>query len=351
MNAGKRSISIDLKSEAGQKIVKELAAAADVLIHNYRPGVPERLGFGYDDISAANPSIVYLQCNGYGPDGPGALRPSTHPIPGAAMGGVMYQMGGRVPDTLQDIDGLRLWTRRLMRANEVNPDPNTAMVVLTSTLLGLAARRRTGEGQRVLMDMFGANAWANHDDFLDYPGKASRPMLDELGHGFSPTWRLYRCADDQWVFLGLMTSREHKRFPELVKGAGYELPEFDGLSDDELTETLEMLFAAQSADAWQELLAREGIGCVRADGNPPQAFWLEDAQATAMGLTQPIQHPVWGGYRRHGRGVTFGGQTSALKPPPLAGQHGAEILAELGYPDNEIESLFEQGTLWREPAG
>ena len=351
VNAGKRSISIDLKSDAGKKIVKQLAAGADVLIHNYRPGVPERLGFGYDEIAATNPGIVYLQSNGYGPDGPGALRPSTHPIPGAAMGGVMYQMGGRVPNTLQDIDGLRLWTRRLMRANEVNPDPNTAMVVLTSTLLGLAARKRTGEGQRVLMDMFGANAWANHDDFLDYPGKTPRARLDHLGHGFSPAWRLYRCAGEQWVFLGLMTSREHERFSTLVKSAGYDLPELEGLPANERTEALESLFRKQSADAWQALLAHEGVGCVRADGNPPQAFWLEDSQARAMGLTQAVRHPVWGDYRRHGPGVTFDGNQPELKPPPLAGQHGVEILAELGYPNDEIDTLFEQGAVWREPAG
>ncbi len=72
------------------------------------------------------------------------MRPSTHPIPGAAMGGVLYQMGERVPEDLQDMAGLRLWTRRLMRANEVNPDPNTALVIATSAMLGLVARHRTG---------------------------------------------------------------------------------------------------------------------------------------------------------------------------------------------------------------
>ena len=142
VNAGKRSISLNLKSAEGQAIAVKLAANADVLIHNYRPGVPEKLGIGYDQICQVNPNIVYLQVNGYGPDGPGALRPSTHPIPGAAMGGVLYQMGGRIPREQQDIPALRNWTRRLMRANELNPDPNTAMVVCSSALLGLNALKR-----------------------------------------------------------------------------------------------------------------------------------------------------------------------------------------------------------------
>ncbi|MEJ2089412.1 MAG: CoA transferase, partial [Gammaproteobacteria bacterium] len=158
VNAGKKSLSIDLKSAAGREAVLKLIRGADVLIHNFRPGVPERLGIGYEQVAELNPGIVYLQCNGYGPDGPGALRPSTHPIPGAAMGGVLYQLGERVPGSLQDMAGLRLWTRRLMRANEVNPDPNTAMVIASAVVLGLAARQRTGSGQQILVDMFGANA-------------------------------------------------------------------------------------------------------------------------------------------------------------------------------------------------
>lgn len=347
VNAGKRSISIDLKSEAGRKIARQLIEDADVLIHNYRTGVPERLGFGYEQITEYNPDIVYLQSNGYGPDGPGAQRPSTHPIPGAAMGGVMYQMGGRAPEDVQDIDGLRLWTRRLMRANEVNPDPNTAMVVLTSTLLGLVARQRTGQGQRILMDMFGANAWANHDDFLDYPGKKPRAMLDELGHGVSPTWRLYRCAEDQWVFLGLMHSHEQRRFTEALADAGVTYPDLTSLTPDELTKSLAQLFMTATADNWQTRLAPFGVGCIRADGKTPAEFWLDDEHARAMGLTQPITHADWGEYRRHGAGVTFDGAQPALQPPPTAGQHDEEILAALGYRTDEIATLFGAGVVWR----
>ena len=117
VNAGKRSLSVDMKAAAGIEIVQQLVADADVVVHNFRPGVAERLGIGYADVAAANPGVVYLQVNGYGPDGPSAHRPSTHPIPGAAMGGVVHQLGGELPTDLQDLDGLKLWTRRLMRGN------------------------------------------------------------------------------------------------------------------------------------------------------------------------------------------------------------------------------------------
>ena len=118
------------------------------------------------------------------------------------MGGVSYQMGEKLPSELQDIESLRLWTTRIMRANDVNPDPNTAMVVCTSVLLGLMARKTTGEGQQIFMDMFGANAYANHDDF-DLQENRKEALTDELMLGLNPTYRLYEYANQEWDFFWL----------------------------------------------------------------------------------------------------------------------------------------------------
>jgi len=349
VNAGKRSISLNLKSPEGQAIAVKLAAAANVLIHNYRPGVPEKLGIGYDQIAAVNPDIVYLQVNGYGPDGPGAQRPSTHPIPGAAMGGVLYQMGDRIPAEQQDIPALRTWTRRLMRANELNPDPNTAMVVCSSALLGLNALKRTGEGQRILIDMFGANAYANHDDFLAYPGKPPRTMPDEGLHGLHPTYRLYAAAEEQWVFLAIPEAKEKRRFVERLTALGIEVDIAILNSNDETTVShLSDIFKGKDAEFWEAQLAPEGVGCVRADRYSPVEFWWHDPQVRALNLTQPSEHPAWGAYDRHGANVTFGGRQPQLKPPPTAGQHGNELLAEIGYDEAAVAKLFAQGIIWQE---
>ena len=352
VNAGKRSISVDLKSQAGREVVLGLISDADVLIHNFRPGVPERLGIGYEQVRQINTGIVYLQSNGYGPDGPGAQRPSTHPIPGAAMGGVLYQLGERVPPTIQDIEGLRLWTRRLMRANEVNPDPNTALVVATSTLLGLVARRRTGLGQQIFVDMFGANAYANLDDFLSYPGKAGRAMPDDQLFGLSATYRLYPCAGDQWVFLALTNDREYRTFVEQLAGEGITAPPVELLAagGEPAVQALTALFADHDASFWEDRLASIGIGCVRADGAVPSEFWLEDPQAQALGLTAPVEHPSWGPYQRHGPMVLFDGERRDMGPPPLAGQHIDELLQPLGYDADQVARLEAEGVLWREPS-
>jgi crotonobetainyl-CoA:carnitine CoA-transferase CaiB-like acyl-CoA transferase len=350
VNAGKRSLSVDLKSASGKEVVLGFIKDADVLIHNFRPGVPERLGIDYDRVKSINPNIVYLQSNGYGPDGPGAMRPSTHPIPGAAMGGVMYQMGEHLPNELQDIDGLRLWTRRLMRANEVNPDPNTAMVVATSVMLGSVARQRTGVGQQILIDMFGANAYANHDDFLNYPGKPGRAVADNLMHGLNATYRLYPAANEQWLFLALTSDREYQQFVEVLANAGLHPPTVETLAagGDAVIEDLTQFFSQREASEWETLLAGAGIGCVRADAWLPAEFWLNDAQSAAIGLTQEVQHPSWGPYRRHGPNVTFNRQAPDLQPPPLAGEHNEELLLNQGYSAEEIAQFAADGTIWRE---
>jgi crotonobetainyl-CoA:carnitine CoA-transferase CaiB-like acyl-CoA transferase len=337
-----------MKSDAGREIVQHLVSGADVLIHNFRPGVPERLGIGYAEVAARNPGIVYLQCNGYGPDGPGAQRPSTHPIPGAAMGGVMFQLGHRVPSDLQDMDGLRQWTRRLMRANEVNPDPNTALVVATSALLGLTARRETGTGQRILVDMFGANAYANHDDFLSYPGKSDRVLPDEGLYGLSATYRLYECKQQQWIFLALTTPRERAQFTAALAETAIESPDLGRLSDDALQSALAALFKTRDADEWQSTLTRYGVACVRADGPIPSEFWLQDPQAAALALTRPAHHPSLGQYQRHGAMVHFDHSRSELKGPPSAGQHNQDVIQALGYTTEQIAHLYAAGVLWQD---
>ncbi len=350
VNPGKDSISVNLKSPEGQAAVQKLLASADVVIHNYRPGVPEKLGIDYDRVSADNPGVVYLQCNGYGPDGPGALRPSTHPIPGAAMGGVMYQMGEQLPEALQDFASLRLWTSRLMRANEVNPDPNTAMVIASTAMLGLSARQRTGQGQQILVDMFGANAYANHDDFFSYPGKPRRALPDTDLLGLHPTYRLYTCADGQWVFFAAPSHRERAAFSETLAAAGIEPPGEALLTanDEQTAEALAQLFATRDADSWQALLSSAGVACVRADADPPSTFWLESAQVAANGFIADAEHPRWGAYQRHGPMAKFGGMTQTLHGPPLAGQHNSKVLESLGYTAAEIEQMTTDGILWRE---
>ena len=346
-NASKESICLDLKSEEGQAVVRQLLEHTDVVIHNYRPGVPERLGIGYEDVKAIKPDIVYLQANGYGSDGPSAHRPSTHPIPGAGVGGALWQSGG-IPETDETFDDFRETARRLFRANEVNPDPNTSSVIAASTLLALYALRASGEGQQVFVDMFGANAWANADDFVWYEGKEPRGETNADLFGTGPTYRLYECSEG-WVFLGLVQEKEWQQFcrrieaPELSIDPRFVTRESRAANAEELTALLSELFKTDTADAWEQLLAIVGLGCVRADGPVPSEFWLDDEHVKVNEYTTVSQHGQWGELVRHGPVTRTRRSPMTLGAGVLAGEDSERILGELGYDETAIADLIERG--------
>ncbi|MCY4128629.1 MAG: CoA transferase [Gammaproteobacteria bacterium] len=332
-NTGKESICLDLKSAEGQAIAQELAKKADVWIHNYRMGVPEKLGIGYDELAKLNPQLVYISANGYGPNGPGAKRPSTHPIPGAALGGVVWQIGG-LPDEREpaDNESLRETARKLLRANEVNPDPNTSMVVATTAVLGLHARRASGKGQKIYIDMFGANAYANWDDFLSYEGKAERAPVDKEGFGLNPLYRLYRCSEG-WVFLGVVNAREKSMLQEALT---------IDIDSSDLESTLEATFLTKTAHQWETELTPLGIGCVVADDSVPPIWFLKDEHAKTERLLVPAQHPEWGDYYRLGPMVEFD-RSVDYAGTELAGGSTVSLLKELNFKDDSIERLLAEG--------
>ena len=334
-NTGKESICLDLKSSEGQNIAQELAKKADVWIHNYRMGVPEKLGIGYDQLAALNPQLVYISANGYGPNGPGAKRPSTHPIPGAALGGVVWQIGG-LPDEDEPADNasLRETARKLLRANEVNPDPNTSMVVATTAVLGLHARRANRKGQKIYIDMFGANAYANWDDFLSYEGKGERPRVDKDGYGLNALYRLYRCAEG-WVFLGVVNAREKLKLQNALS---------IDLESPELEASLEAIFLKKSAREWESELTPLGIGCVVADDSAPPVWFLKDEHVKAERLLVPAQHPEWGDYYRLGPMVEFDPSVD-YAGTELAGGSTVSLLKELNFSDESIEKLVTEGVV------
>ena len=359
MTASKESIALDLKAEAGRGIAERLIARADVLIHNFRPGAPERLGIGYEQARALNPRLVYVSATGYGIDGPYAHRPTAHPAPGAALGGAYLQAGGvDHPVASDDFPAMSEEARRMQQANEISPDPNASAVVATAALLGLMAQRRLGVGQHVQCNMMGANAYANHDDFVDYRGKPARPHADPDLLGLSALYRLYRAAPvegagapQSWLFLAVTTGREW----EALAGA----PGLEGLADDprfqteegrrahdgELAAALTDLLARRPADEWERLLTARDVAGVRADAREPGLFWDADPHVEEAGLTLEVDHPIWGPYRRHAPLLRLDGTPETPGPGMLGGQHARAVLAELGYGEEEVEALYERGVV------
>ena len=321
-NTNKESIALNLKSAEGQKIAQSLIAKADLFIHNYRPGVPERLGLDYASLSDRNPQLVYMSVNGYGPNGPGVLRPSTHPIPGAALGGVLYQFG-QLPNQLQAYPELLETSRRLFRANEVNPDPNTSFVVASAATMGLLAARRLGKGQIVYLDMFGANAYANFDDFLLQAESSSRVALDKDYLGKGPYHQLYPCKEG-WLFVGLSSEAEQRQFHEVVG-------EFADLRN-------------LSSQAWEQLLLPLGLGCIQADG-PMPGVRIQAEHFVASELAVPFTHPLHGSGLRHGAMSEWPQLQRTLQGPCELGDSTDALMSELGFTGPEIVQLRTSGAI------
>jgi len=342
-NAGKESISINLKTPEGQALLHQLATDADVLIHNFRGEVPTKLGIDYETLRAINPDLIWAVVNGYGPNGPGAKRPATHPVIGACTGGVAYQAGPALTRDCPTLADVRENARQIMAANEANPDPNTSVVAASAIALALAARAEHG-GQVVRINMQVANGWANADGFLAYDQMPGRPAVNEDQTGLSAGYRLYPAADG-WIFLAVTTDGEFTSLvtqPEFASLSGNErfaTAAARSTNDSALTADLAAIWKTKSADEWEAQLTAAGIGCVRADGIAVDRFIGEHPHMVGNGWAPLVDHPRFGRLRRWGPVVTVDGLNPDYRSAPLAGEHTDAILASLGHDATSIASL------------
>ncbi|MEE8443013.1 MAG: CoA transferase, partial [Dehalococcoidia bacterium] len=295
--AGTEGISVDLKTPEGLAIIHALVVKVDIVVHNMRPGVVERLGIGYEQLRQINPRLIFLYVAGYGSTGPYSHRPALHPIGGAIAGGALAQMGQDSlppPDTPLSLEELREVSRQLGRANEVNPDPNTAMVVSTGLMLGLYARQRFGVAQYLETTMIGANAYANADDFFSYEGKPPRAIPDAEGYGLNALYRLYR-AGKGWVFLACPFDHEWRSLcrtmgrQDLLEDSRFVTAKARQQHDASLIHELEKVFATRPAQAWEELLTAADIACVQVEDSGMFHFFSEDRHVKENAFTTEIE--------------------------------------------------------------
>ena len=356
--AGAQGLALDLKTPEGQEIIHALAARADMVVHNMRPGAPERIGIGYEQLREINPNLIYLYAGGYGSTGPSSHRPSMHPIPGALMGGVLAQVGrGVIPpaDAPMTLDEIMEVSRRLTRSNEPNPDFNTSMVIATGLVLALYARQRFGVAQRLETSLLWANAYANADDFFDYAGKPPRAIPDAEGHGPHALYRLYR-ASRGWVFLACLFDHEWQALcqalgrHDLREDSRFATASQRAANDDALADELQRIFATRDALDWERDLTAADVACVQAEDRGMFHFFQEDPHALENGCTTPVSSPRLGEYWRYSPLLRFSRTPGKAGPGILKGQHTQVILRELGYSQDQINDLRARGVVdWEEP--
>jgi crotonobetainyl-CoA:carnitine CoA-transferase CaiB-like acyl-CoA transferase len=356
--AGKECMQVDLQTPEGKAIVHKLIAKADVLSHNYRLGVPERLQIDWETCRKINPRLVHVWMGTYGENGIHARRPGAHPIPGAVMGGAMRQMGRDMPpppEQVMDIEEIVEASRWIMKSNW-GPDQNTSPAVVTGIILGLRARDLTGKGQPVHITMLNANAWTNADEYYDYANRPPLAMPDEALHGLHALYRLYRCREG-WVFLGCLFQDEWETFcrtvqrGDLLADRRFSTREARQANDEALITEIAEIFARRTAAEWEALLIKADIGCVQADEALEGAFYADHPHAKANALSVEVEHPYIGKYLRYGGLVEFSLTPGHYRTATQIGQHTKPLLREIGYDDQQIEDLGKRGIVqWADPA-
>ncbi|MGB2695646.1 MAG: CoA transferase [Dehalococcoidia bacterium] len=357
---GKESIAIDLKHPEGRAIVHKLIAKADMLLHNFRPGVPERLAIDYETCRTLNPQLIYLYGASYGDSGPDASRPAFHPIAGSIAGNAARQAGAGHPrkgSASSDIDALKHEAWRMLKANEANPDVNAAIGAATALLLGLQARDGcdTGPptaaglpaeaGQSLLTTMISSNLYANSDELIAYDGRPAPAVVDGDLYGVGPLYRLYEAAEG-WVFLACLRQAEWQAFcdaierPDLISKweAGWR-------NDTQLASTIGETLRARTAEDWEALMRQHDVPLVAVETRDPGRFCLEDADMREQNHMVPTESPVYGQYWRHGALQQFSNEDLTFGPWEPVGGHTRAILAETGCDDAQIDRLIADGVV------
>ena len=328
---GKRGLGIDLKQPAAREMFFDLVREADVVLDNYRFGVRERLGIGYEVLKAINPRIISCSINAYGKTGSRAERPGFDPLL-QAEGGMMQAQGGLDEPILHTIP--------------VN-DVATSAIVTFAIVAALNARERTGEGQEVLTSLMAQSLTFQIGEVVHYEGRPPNDIGDRDCVGLRALHRFYPCADG-WIALVC------ERVEEAVALTGVleiDLPDPEAAlsapRDGALAKTLEAALAGWSTEQALVAMLDAGIACAPClrGGEALESEWL-----WANGVFEVWRHPLVGpilgvkGYADFS--ATPGGFTH---PTPELGEHSVEIAQDLGYDPDRIAALLASGAIF-EPA-
>jgi crotonobetainyl-CoA:carnitine CoA-transferase CaiB-like acyl-CoA transferase len=330
LNRGKRSIRIDLKTDAGKGVLRRLARDADVLLESFRPGVLDRLGVGYERLREENPGLVYCAITGYGQDGPARER-AGHDLNYLSLGGLLGLSG--------EADG-----PPVQSAGQIADLGGGALTAAIGILIALRERERSGLGQLVDCSMFdGALAWlAMAAAAALASGRADRRGENVLAGG-AVCYRPYRCADG-YVTLAALEPKFWSAFCRGVERDDLRESAFARPGSDAHRE-LEEIFLAHTRVEWREF-ASEHDCCLEPVLDLDEALASELVQAREM-VVELVQPGAEAAVRLLGTPIKLG-RTPAQPtraPGPGLGEHTAEVLAAAGFTDEEIAVLVREGAV------
>jgi crotonobetainyl-CoA:carnitine CoA-transferase CaiB-like acyl-CoA transferase len=327
VNRNKRSVALDLKSEAHQAVLHRLARDADVVLENYRPGVAARLGAGWETLSELNPRLIYASVSGFGQTGPYAQRPGYDLI-AQGLSGVMSVTGEPDGDPVKC--GIPI------------SDLSAGLFCAVAILSAVYARERTGRGQRIDTSLFEGALALSIWETAELWGTGRVPQPLGSAHRLTAPYQALRTRDGH-VTVGANNQRLWQRLceaigrPELVDDPRFATNDDRMANRPELVAELESALAERSTDEWVQALIEAGVPCGPIH-DYRQVF--EDAHTQAREMEVRLQYPEEGEISALGIPVKMSDTPGAIRrPAPLPGEHTAEVLREAGFSDEEIAAL------------
>lgn len=333
-NRGKRSITIDLRTEGGREVLLRLADTADVMVSNFKPGTLEAWGLGYEVVAARNPRIIYGAGSTFGSIGPDAQREGAD-LAGQAAGGLISTTG---------VDGGEPTPVGATVADHI-ASQNLAAGVLAA----LFARERTGRGQRVDVSLVGGAIWAQAPEYTSAFLSGNQPDRANWGHGLiSFIYGTLPTADGWIALVGVPPTEKVKFFTaigreDLLADERFLAPLITPEIRKELFGHLRQTFPSRTTAQWCDLLRAAGqrfapvndYAMAAAD----QGFWDN-------GYFAKVQHHAHGEISAVGNPIRMSDTPLVVgHPAPELGQHTEEILLELGYDWDDIGAFRDTGVI------
>ncbi len=334
VNRNKRSITVNLKSSEGQEVIQRLTSLCDVLVENFRTGVLEKLGMGYEDIKKLNPSMVYCSISGYGRTGPYAERPGYD---------VMIQAEGGMMGITGPVEGPP------SRVGVPIVDITSGMVAATSILAALRARDQTNEGQLIDVSLFDTQAALLTNVASSYLIGGTDPLRTGNDHPNLAPYGAFR-AKDGWLVLGVANEPQWETFcavidrPDLREDVRFKTNGDRVVHRVELGEILSEVIATRPASEWLSDLRNAGLPCGPIND---VAAVFDHPQVQPREMVLEVEHPKAGPIHLTGFPYKLTQTPAELRhPPPLLGEHTEDVLTEmLGYSIEQVAQFQERGVI------
>jgi crotonobetainyl-CoA:carnitine CoA-transferase CaiB-like acyl-CoA transferase len=335
LNRNKKSIGLNMKEPRGKEAFMKLAAKADIITENFRPGVTRKLGVDYETISKFNAAVIYASMSGFGQTGPYGKK-GGFDIVAQGMSGIMMMTG--YPGGRPAKVGIAM------------NDIASGVTALYGILGAYIQRLRTGHGQYLETSLLEAGLAWTHWESGAYFGAGELPAATGTRHRRSTPYQAYKTKDG-YVTVGGNNNKLWTAFCTTVCGKPEWLtdPRFNPLAErlrniDELEREIEAVFTTQPTAHWVEKLDAAGV-----PGGPVYTYdqILADPHIKARNMVVEMDHPKIGRMKSLGIPVKSTGELLAIRQPaPWLGQHTHEVLRDIGYGEAEIEALFGHGVLY-----